>query len=1513
MKLGFVVSLVLLAPWQQPGGSRGGLVLADEIAKAVGESNPQGRGFGKGGVAGEGGVVVEDREELKSKTSPFAPAHRVLQSGNCGGGNRGDGICASGECCSQYGWCGTSADHCAGNPPPSPPSGGTCGGGSRGDGICANGECCSQYGWCGTSSEHCAGNPPPSPTPPSPTPPSSGTCGGGNQGDGICANDECCSQYGWCGTSTDHCAGNPPPSPPSGSKCSGCSWDNGDSCPDHWCNQSQSNCQVYCAGTWFSQAGQTSYCGCDSCNQGVWDAMAADGSGSYTCGTRISWLQSSLGYTENQACQTVSNEFPEICLCDPTSCNTSPEPTSKPTGQPSGRPIAPPTLKPTGQPSTPPSKRPTGQSTTQPTHKPTISTPSPSTSPSNIPTPGQTTTQPTLKPSILISNPATDPTMEPTPSPTTQLPTRSPSPSTSFSPTLHPTASSVPTLSPAPSSTPTTFPFLFDGIDSAGSMYRGAIGFLWDFPTYDNGDIVGLEFVRYHILSSVGAYDFKSALGNSTPEELIAEFDNNSLNETGIQYHLVNDGEAFEFTLNTTFHGELHTLLVIAEVDGVYSRNTDATDLYASESDPVMKEDVNIVGIFVPTDNLDIIVSPDNTILEFDGPVRQEHKDLAVGDYCLGFSTSKEIFMLLVTSIVESSDMRVVFNTEAARVEDIYEEIDFEASFGMSRPEKVEASLFSRNRHRHLIERRVSAQRKLIFGSIWNGIKDLGNGIVDGVKWIGDNLVEPIADVFEDLWNLVVNGEIEKSFELIGFDVSFVLETSLVNGELQSSFQLVDPGSGAGITWNPSTPAPSPIVSNTKFGQLNGRLMARSDVYVSMKVSLNSPQLVAEAGWRAEYSADFDLTLLSESELTWTKKDLWEGEKKVYKFAIGPVPVWLDVQPKLDSKITFKASSDSGMARLKMGGKGGGSLVASAQVPPKLSTDFKAPDFNPYFKADAIESIEFTAGLYVVPKVEVNLYSGAVKGDLSVTLGPELSTLTNVASALSGETCDLLESVDLSFTLSGDVSIGTEFDSSLEATLNLFEKSWPILKLGGTKCPNTGTCSGDTFFDNMSEDFGDIFNTQIFLAQGPSPSDPPFPSTVYKFEDFVGALKNLQGKEKFQMWLGERCGARAKKQALVNIAAFLGQAMRETIIYDACDENNWDLWNADVYKEPTSPAEIAPAFYPMSSSCGQLGQSYEDYNCEDACPKDSGMEITGSTNAKWIGAPPPLFCGPKSKYDGLGYWNPLKFCEGTGTDGTEESCVGQPFYYDGQTAGDHVPASEDSQYPEWYYANPIPGSDGTMQPPRFENLPRTNVEGCCWWGRGVIQTTGRCNFGKLNKNLGAAASNALYPDINFCSNPQAICDGPSELKWIAGIFFWTSEVEKYDGYKQWVDDFIDAGCTKNPDLAECDTLFKYASGIVNRGCPDPGEIGCPGCIPGATCDPAHNIPERIAASKQALRALINLPPGSGGGGSSGGGGGDGGSIGGTCGNGDRGDGVCPNTGDCCSAFGWCGTTTDHCA
>merc|ERR1712025_925174 len=77
--------------------------------------------------------------------------------------------------------------------------------------------------------------------------------------------------------------------------------------------------------------------------------------------------------------------------------------------------------------------------------------------------------------------------------------------------------------------------------------------------------------------------------------------------------------------------------------------------------------------------------------------------------------------------------------------------------------------------------------------------------------------------------------------------------------------------------------------------------------------------------------------------------------------------------------------------------------------------------------------------------------------------------------------------------------------------------------------------------------------------------------------------------------------------------------------------------------------------------------------------------------------------------------------------------------------------------------------------PVFGQEARTDVEGCCWWGRGVIQTTGVCNFGKLNFYMGKRGKtegrSVLYPDIDFCKNPGYICepDAPPALKWIAGF------------------------------------------------------------------------------------------------------------------------------------------------
>lgn len=177
--------------------------------------------------------------------------------GSCGASKPGNYICDPnsaayhGGCCSQYGWCGNTADYCGTGCQSGCTTGGGGGGGTapRTDGRCGKdfadatcdpngqfGGCCSQYGWCGSSTGHClvsngcqsgctGGNPtttanPPTSTSsgepilPSPTTgggngaqTTDGTCGAGHGGT-ICGNwplGGCCSMYGYCGNTAAHC------------------------------------------------------------------------------------------------------------------------------------------------------------------------------------------------------------------------------------------------------------------------------------------------------------------------------------------------------------------------------------------------------------------------------------------------------------------------------------------------------------------------------------------------------------------------------------------------------------------------------------------------------------------------------------------------------------------------------------------------------------------------------------------------------------------------------------------------------------------------------------------------------------------------------------------------------------------------------------------------------------------------------------------------------------------------------------------------------------------------------------------------------------------------------------------------------------------------------------------------------------------------------------------------------------------------------------------------------------
>ena len=66
------------------------------------------------------------------------------------------------------------------------------------------------------------------------------------------------------------------------------------------------------------------------------------------------------------------------------------------------------------------------------------------------------------------------------------------------------------------------------------------------------------------------------------------------------------------------------------------------------------------------------------------------------------------------------------------------------------------------------------------------------------------------------------------------------------------------------------------------------------------------------------------------------------------------------------------------------------------------------------------------------------------------------------------------------------------------------------------------------------------------------------PSSLYRFKDLLAALRVMhqEGVAGKYFYMGDDTNE-GHIYGLVNIAAFLAQSMKETIKYNACDENSW--------------------------------------------------------------------------------------------------------------------------------------------------------------------------------------------------------------------------------------------------------------------------------------------------------------------------------------------------------------------
>lgn len=177
------------------------------------------------------------------------------------------------------------------------------------------------------------------------------------------------------------------------------------------------------------------------------------------------------------------------------------------------------------------------------------------------------------------------------------------------------------------------------------------------------------------------------------------------------------------------------------------------------------------------------------------------------------------------------------------------------------------------------------------------------------------------------------------------------------------------------------------------------------------------------------------------------------------------------------------------------------------------------------------------------------------------------------------------------------------------------------------------------------------------------------------------------------------------------------------------------------------------------------------------------MVAIAQTAAKWWGAPGPLFCAPKSIIPEAPRWDFNGWCPNSGTTWDQPQKWAAPFgsksrgdiHYGPGAATANVPPevlAEKATYLDYVKSSVAAGGptggnclvkgECCMDVPNqragswkscaggcpnaanpdlvLGGEARTDVEGCCWWGRGAIQTTGICNFGKLNYFIGAKAA-----------------------------------------------------------------------------------------------------------------------------------------------------------------------------
>ena len=154
-----------------------------------------------------------------------------------------------------------------------------------------------------------------------------------------------------------------------------------------------------------------------------------------------------------------------------------------------------------------------------------------------------------------------------------------------------------------------------------------------------------------------------------------------------------------------------------------------------------------------------------------------------------------------------------------------------------------------------------------------------------------------------------------------------------------------------------------------------------------------------------------------------------------------------------------------------------------------------------------------------------------------------------------------------------------------------------------------------------------LINRELFNGGRPVTST----ASTFDYSSFKNSLHTMITTpiDNKSFYIGDGDHKNGRVYGLVNIAAFLSQAVVDSIQYGSCDEVNTNVING---------------LLPLSNACGQNGLDYQDpqtlclpseekYACDVEWEMSAQAELVTSN-------PPPFFCGPAKTYGGFtGHWD----------------------------------------------------------------------------------------------------------------------------------------------------------------------------------------------------------------------------------------------------------------------------------